>query len=1579
MEVYVKESLFVLDYNDKIKDTIFTSDDKNTPGYAYNINITEQNTGYSDLKFDMPNVIINAEGDKIKNPKLNLLTPLVKLRYRREVYYTGSKPITVREPSGYGDVTNYVNKTYSNTYPENLIEDYIMDYIVQPVDKKRDVLKLTTSFTAMDYPRFNLSKKRVGLTINDDTLTKDEWTLFQNKPLDVAGTIKYVEWTQEMSDAFKTTNIIPTEWNPLNATEYPLNKENIIKMMANVGIWPYGLLATAFYWPITETGRFKGVLYKKGGFLVLQLYDFYNLSTEGVDPDLYVDRYSWEWTQLYETDSYLSPNNALNYLQHILNGTNWSVAKKEDGTYDVDIVKKEVPNPAGSTTSTSLADSTSGLSISGSNCYNAITSVCTALQLYPIFDCVNRTVALRVFAGKNYGLVYSLGSNLSNNSTKLDGEKVITKLYVTGGQDYNGSSDINIGTAERTYTKYFTGFYSKASDLPKQSVEGYWAVVDDKFTNDDFTFVEHNEKLEEITVTGHDLRTNEYWIAGANRTVYFYDNQTNTWSPGTKLSTGLWSGTVNGVEYIVDPETGSQGEWDPNAEEYITSRSPYGVNYILNLKWAYQNNWITKEQILELYQIEHKIHVLDDMFVDPYNKDRLATQQAYEDAKNAYDLSQDKFESTLATMENKYYYDYDKISEGTVNAFQVAPLGTYEKYNSSLGKNTRYMKLFHCYNPECKRTVGIAPNGTSAGADITSCPVCGSKDVSNEEIYVPTYADYADELNKNNDFVEKFKLVAGVRYAEYAYNPKRKGDFLKLVTALDSMNNSWSIHDYEARVSLISSIQMDVSGQSSTLADGYDYTIDGVYVKSASGAIEVWNDDIKDYLDGYGSMLNDLRTLNASLERIKELQAIYDKWTELRDGYHAEIQKKFGDYIVEGNYTNKEQPYVSLLFLEGLEASDKYCIPEVTYNLNVIDATGLIEYRNPVATQYECAECGYISYHDYTTCPKCGESNVIVNHDTYNDLVHMLHSVGQIVPKAGDYVKVYDEPMGMFGVPALITQVSRTLDSPMSNKIQLDTSYTDDEELVGNIITATNTVLSNADIYARTAVLNSNGTIDSTSIRNSLDNVNGNISIVGTNGNVLLDSTGLRATDPNDNTHAMKYTGQGVFGTSNFSTEENEGTIWEKYLTPTGINANYVNAGTIDTQKINITSGLGSKVVLDQYGLSVKDTIAKSSHIVSFDKDAAKKDASYASKWGSDNNLASFIGVDPKNNAIIYTKGYLVAEEGSNIAGWITDSNSFYHLNGTTKDLWLSPEGINGTVNGSTDTFALYAKGNFGVSTNGKLYAKNANIQGKITSNDVDITGGKLTIGSNFSVDNNGNLTAVNMTANGGTFNNIAASGTITTTNLSASGTVNINDAIITKATLQECSISAGQINSGTLTSARIPNLSAGKITSGMLDIYNGTGFFRMGYNNSGWTDHPYVSALNIATQGSLLGGISFRTSNDRGSAGGQMGSIAMNNEKQMRIYSDGNLNFSAKAASFGCSLKSDSTITATGAGGYKIISANGNTYTGGGSKYSGGVCFRVQTTTGNSLYLYVYGGLIVGYGSSSSTLAGFTDISSAL
>lgn len=1369
MEVYVKESLHVLDYKDNIVDSIFLSDDHMTAGYAYDVTITEANTGYSDLKFNMPNMIIDDEGNKVHNPKLKLLTPLVKLRYHREVYYRGDKEITVREPQGYGDKVVYIDKTYKPTYPENIIEDYIMDYIVQPVDKKRDVLKLTTAFTAIDYPRFNLSKKKVGLNITQDTLTKEEWSLYENKPMDVPGKIKYEAWTNNLTIAAnKTIDSVPLEWYPDTANEYPLDEVGITNLMNNTAVWSYGLLGTAFYWPIKSTGRFEGQMYREGGYLVLQLYDFYALTEEGIDPDKHVGRYSWEWTFLEEVRDYLTPNNACNYLYHILDGTNWTVKLKEDGTPDVDIEKVEVSNPKGSTELSEMVDHTCNINVTNSNCYNAITAVCQGLQLYPIFNCEKRTVSLKLFAGKNYGLTYKLGSNLSSNSVKHDGEKVITKLYVAGGQDNTGSQNINIGEAERSYIE--------PTDNP-----------DDR-----------------------------------------------------------------------DP-------WNPNAPEYIIKRSPYGTNYIMNFKWMYDNGWMTKEQILGLYAINQQINDLNKEFMAPYTEDRLKTLQMYNDAVNEYDLKQGEYKSILNSMMNKYHYEYGQSSKGSFYAFHKEPLGLHSgEYSQNRGKKCLW--IGHCKN--CGAT-------WSSQSKPTTCN-CGDPILQVEEIYIPLYSDFKDKVKVPAQMEHPF----GPTITDPAYAPHIKGDYFRLVTTLDSENNSYTISDYESKISIITPIE--TSGRT---LDGWAFKLGNVYVRSSSGHIEEWNEDIsgvKSFVHAYGGMLDALDRVNYCLDKIKELDEQYADWEQQYNALQAQIQKDYGDYIIEGNYTNNEQPYVGLLFKEGMEASEKYCVPEVTYALNVVDSSGLIEYRQPLSAIYSCGACNHSSESKMDACPKCGDTNIIITKDSYNDLVHLLHSVGQIVPKAGDYTTIYDEALGMYGVPGLITQITRTLDKPVNNKIQLDTAYTDNEELVGNIITATNTVLNNADIYARTAILKADGTIDSSAISKTINNPNASISIVGTGGNMLLTGSALQFTDPNDTQRAMKYSGTGIFSTTTLD-ESGEGTVWEKMMTPSGINASYINVGAIDTSRINIMSGLSAKVGMDQYGLTIKKDGNKSSHITTFDASSAASNASYAKNWGTTNNIAAFIGVDPDNNPLIYTKGYLVAESGSNIANWITSDNGFYHLNSSNqKDLWLSPTGISGTVNGNTANYAIYANGNFGVTTSGNMYATGVNIKGTVTSDNVTITGGTLKIGSNFEVSNTGNLKASSasitgtITATGGKIAGYTIDGDTlygTQVGMDAEsggdyafwagaakgnssnapfrvghdGSLYASSATIsgkitaTSGTIGNCSINSNGnliIPSGHVSGT----FSAGKISGGKLDIGANGGYLRVG---DGYT-HPEVSGLNI-------------------------------------------------------------------------------------------------------------------------------------
>lgn len=194
----------------------------------------------------------------------------------------------------------------------------------------------------------------------------------------------------------------------------------------------------------------------------------------------------------------------------------------------------------------------------------------------------------------------------------------------------------------------------------------------------------------------------------------------------------------------------------------------------------------------------------------------------------------------------------------------------------------------------------------------------------------------------------------------------------------------------------------------------------------------------------------------------------------------------------------------------------------------------------------------------------------------------------------------------------MITEIERHIDQPSKNNIKIDMSFEDEKKLVGNIINATNTVLNYKDIYARTAYINADGTFNPNSIVDTLNTSSADVNVVSVNGTTLLDGNGLRCVSPTEPNKAMKYTGTGVYKTTTLGTENGTDAVWEAVLTPDGINATYITSGTIDTNKLNITSGTSAKVILDQFGLSVKETADKSYHLSAFDISRAKTEIDYA-------------------------------------------------------------------------------------------------------------------------------------------------------------------------------------------------------------------------------------------------------------------------------------------------------------------------------------------------------------------------------
>ena len=1481
MNVFIKEALHVLDYQNNIVDTIFLSDDSMTPGYAYNITVEESNTGYSNLTFTMPTKILRDErviGDikddarLIDNPKLKYLTPLVKLRYHRQVFYTGDKEIHVQEPVGYGDALVFTDKIYSPEYPNNIIEDYKMDYIVQPTQHKRSGVEVSITYTAIDYPRFNLSKKKMGATINEDTVTKGIWSLYKSEPMSVPGSVQYIKWTERMSEQYGLGIYVPTEWSPATATEFPLNSDQIYSMMEVSQEWPYGLTATVFWWPITSTGRFEGVIYNEGDFLTLNVYPKFETGEVDVSEITYsLDFYGYTWNYLDKGDSYLTPNNPCNYLNWTLETTNWSVAtsnaKEYVGTY---FDKKDFP--ATSTANQYLLYQVINEDSKYVGKYDTVASLpapgADEIGKWAVVSNEEGTFQYR-WDGENW---YKEESGISKITTYIytgglssdlvwDGKivdenkflpfddnwgfyKITDNFYA--GEDLVGSTlYFTDSRGETVYTHVVTEENVTYMDYPEQDTV---VIIDDmgallSFKNldpemdgtyvliyainppeEDFIWlsnivtppwIDHTDKIwtasidkatgvlydvdqveTEIVKPDHSVGdlfetvalqctlsasdSNCYNIITEiakqfqlypvfdceNRTValklftgknygltyrlgYSLEN-TGVKKDGEKVITKLhcYGGQDNqsgeninlgeaNREYK-EPEDNPDERvpWDPNAPEYIQKRSPYGTEYIYNFKWMFDNKWMTKEQILALYSYNEQIQNLNKSFLEPYTEDFLNTNDAYVNAGVVYSTNQDEFLACINSMMNSYYRHPGQTTE-KFQAFPEAPSDCRPgEAENGENPNGYYLDIYYCN--EC---------GYVATNEYTTCPKCNHEGTPElHTIHINTWGE--EKSSPEGTSSEQ-------------WNPSSKGFYQNIYDTFEGATHKFYLgkkFQTEA-IDNLTEVPSTKTNETKFFIEKVDGSGTDEFYDKSSGLYN-WNDYVGKWQEFFGYATKNRKEVEYYQERIEMLEQEFKNYQHDLEILENKIQDEFGDYIIEGKFADSQIVYPAVLLAKSLEASDKFGVPQVTYSLNVIDSGGLIEYRRP------CSEI-------------------------YNELVHTLHNKGQIVPRAGDYVGIYDEQLGLYNVPGLITNIKRTLDKPQSNSITLDTAYTDADDLVGNIINATNTVLNNTDIYARTAVLKADGSIDGAALTKTLEqNTKENISIVGVKGSTLLDSTGLLVTNPSDPNRKMKYSGSGIYGTVD------NGASYDLMVGPNGINANYINAGLLDTKSVQIISGLKAKVKLDNLGLSVIDDTSKSYRLPGKDD----KDADEIRDW-SKSNLKAFIGVNQDNEAMLYLNGQMVVEEGSRIANWKVLKDKLYSGSDTSY-VGLGTSGDYRIWAGNEDP----SKAPFSVKADGFVKASNASIEGDITTTNLDASG-NVTI-KNASIDT--------ATINSATLTNCSISAAQITSG--TFGSTRIADNAITAAKIQAGAVNASELASNAVTSDKIK---AGAVTAGKISVTN--------------------------------------------------------------------------------------------------------------------------------------------------------------
>ena len=250
---------------------------------------------------------------------------------------------------------------------------------------------------------------------------------------------------------------------------------------------------------------------------------------------------------------------------------------------------------------------------------------------------------------------------------------------------------------------------------------------------------------------------------------------------------------------------------------------------------------------------------------------------------------------------------------------------------------------------------------------------------------------------------------------------------------------------------------------------------------------------------------------------------------------------KYNKFLVEYS----EETTLQYLYQDAVETSDKYSIPQISYNINVINLSNLHGYEN-----YK--------------------------------------------PKLGQKVPIYDKEMGLNGIEGIITSVSKNLENSEDVQITIAT-YTSRFEDVFQKLSATVTDVrynENA-LYTAADSFTENGTIKEEVFQKSFTDNSYQISL-GVNNDINIDKkNGITLIDK-DNNAAVKLIGRGIFLTEDFQDESES--AWKTGITGSGINASALITGNIDTKNINIWNASEQQIrfIWNEEGLTAYGTLGVS-------------------------------------------------------------------------------------------------------------------------------------------------------------------------------------------------------------------------------------------------------------------------------------------------------------------------------------------------------------------------------------------------
>lgn len=297
---------------------------------------------------------------------------------------------------------------------------------------------------------------------------------------------------------------------------------------------------------------------------------------------------------------------------------------------------------------------------------------------------------------------------------------------------------------------------------------------------------------------------------------------------------------------------------------------------------------------------------------------------------------------------------------------------------------------------------------------------------------------------------------------------------------------------------------------------------------------------------------------NTEFNQIQEWKKIQSNYLRQINKLSMEFFKKYEPYLKEGTWSDSNYISDNAYYFGALEVSAQGSIPKVEYNISVLDLYPLEGYEY---LDFDIADTTYI------------EDEGMFGTDEKTGLPRRLK--------------------------VIISEITYDLDQSKNNSLKIQNYTTQFEDLFQQVSASVQSLSFNENIYKRASNFSANQNLKTDSLQGALDE--NNVTLIKTEeSNLQLNAEGQQGSDINNHSNQYKLNGQGLF----FS--NNGGQSWNIGVGPSGINADYIKAGTLDAGKIRIVDNNYLYFYWDKEGIiALKNPVAENTGEVNFNDFAA--------------------------------------------------------------------------------------------------------------------------------------------------------------------------------------------------------------------------------------------------------------------------------------------------------------------------------------------------------------------------------------